>query len=408
MVGASTTDAFDPDQAGPPLQPENEQRTGSRRVAVCLDWRFAVEVLHEARFYEARPDHSVLCTLCPHDCHIHDGGRGVCAVRYNRDGKLYTLVYDKVVSRGIDPIEKKPLFNFLPGSSAYSIATVGCNLRCSFCQNWQISQWPKEHLPKSVQSGSGREAAQAVCPQIETVEQAMVGEQVTPQQIVDVAVATGSKSIAYTYTEPTIFYELACDTAVLARKKGLKNIFVTNGYTGKEALRELATVLDAANVDLKFFKPESYKHISRARLEPILDTIRLYRELGVWVEVTTLVIPGVNDSDEELKRIADFLVSVGAEVPWHVSQFYPAYKMLAKPVTPVETLRRAANIGRSAGLRYVYEGNVPGEPGENTYCYRCKALLIERYGFRVRKNRISKDCCPDCRAKIDGVGMSAD
>lgn len=365
-----------------------------------------MEVLHEARFYEARPDRSVLCTLCPHDCHIHDGGRGVCAVRFNRGGTLYTLVYDKVVARGIDPVEKKPLFHFLPGSSAYSIATVGCNLRCSFCQNWQISQWPKEHLPKNVVPAAGRDAAQPVCPQLEAAGHAVVGEHVTPREIVDVALATGSKSIAYTYTEPTIFYELAYDTAVLARAKGLKNIFVTNGFTAKETLQELATVLDAANVDLKFFRPESYKHISRARLEPILDTIRLYRELGVWVEVTTLVVPGVNDSDEELRGIAEFLVSVGREIPWHVSQFYPDYKMLARPVTPVETLRRAADIGRKAGLRYVYEGNVPGEKGENTYCYQCKALLVERYGFRVRGNRISKGCCPDCSAKIDGVGMS--
>jgi pyruvate formate lyase activating enzyme len=370
-----------------------------------------VETLHEAQFYEARADRSVLCTLCPHDCHIHDGGRGVCAVRFNRAGKLYTLVYDKVIARGIDPVEKKPLFHFLPGSSAYSIATVGCNLRCSFCQNWQISQWPKEHLPKGVATGAGKEtaeAAQPACPQLEALEEAVTGEHVTPQQIVDVAVATGSQSIAYTYTEPTVFYELAYDTAVLARARGLKNIFVTNGFTGTEALRKLANVLDAANVDLKFFKPESYKRISRARLEPILEAIRLYRQLGVWVEVTTLVVPEVNDSDDELRGIAEFVASVGPEIPWHVSQFYPAYKMLARPVTPLETLRRAAQIGRDAGLRYVYEGNVPGEKGENTYCYRCKGLLIERYGFRVRRNRISKGCCPDCRAKIDGVGMSAD
>ena len=272
-----------------------------------------MEALHEGRFYEARADKSVVCTLCPHDCHIHDGGRGVCAVRYSRGGRLYTLVYDKVISREIDPIEKKPLFHFLPGSSAYSIATVGCNLRCSFCQNWQISQWPKEHLPKSI-AVADRQPAEPVCPQLEAVGDRVMGEHVAPQQIVDVALATGSRSIANTYTEPTVFYELAYDTAVLARKKGLKNVFVTNGFTGNEALRELATVLDAANVDLKFYRPESYKHISRARLEPILDAIRLYRELGVWVEVTTLVVPGVNDTDEELRGIAEFVKSVGAEI----------------------------------------------------------------------------------------------
>jgi len=283
---------------------------------------------------------------------------------------------------------------------------VGCNLRCSFCQNWQISQWPKEHLPKNVESGGVAKPGEPMCPQLEAVDEAVMGQPVTPQQIVDAAVATGSRSIAYTYTEPTVFYELAYDTAVLARERGLKNVFVTNGFTGKEALRELSTVLDAANVDLKFFKPQSYTHISRARRDPILDAIRLYHELGVWIEVTTLVIPGVNDTDEELRDIANFLKSVGPEVPWHVSQFYPAYKMLARPVTPVETLRRAAEIGREAGLRYVYEGNVPGGEGENTSCWQCKALLVERYGYRVRKNRIANGCCPDCSAKIDGIGMS--
>lgn len=364
-----------------------------------------METLHEARFCRPLPDKAVVCTLCPHDCHIHDGGRGVCAVRFNRGGKLYTLVYDKVVSQEIDPIEKKPLFHFLPGSRAYSVATVGCNLRCSFCQNWQISQWPKEYLPKNVQAEAPK-AGDPLCPQLEAANDAVLGEQVSPQQIVDGALATGCRSVAYTYTEPTIFYELAYDTALLARKRGLKNVFVTNGFIGKEALQELAKVLDAANVDLKFFNPRSYAHISRARLEPILDSIRRYHELGVWIEVTTLVIPGVNDSEQELRDIAEFIASVGPEVPWHVSRFYPAYKMLSRQVTPIATLRRAAEIGRLAGLRYVYEGNVPGDKGENTYCHQCKALLIERYGFRVRENRISKGRCPECGTKADGVAMS--
>jgi pyruvate formate lyase activating enzyme len=362
-----------------------------------------MQALHEAQFYERLPGNEVRCTLCPHDCRIHDGGRGACAVRYNDRGVLYTLVYDKVVSREIDPIEKKPLFHFLPGTRAYSIATVGCNLRCAFCQNWDISQWPKEMLPR----GLAAEPAEPLCPQLAALEDAIVGERVTPRQIVDAALATGCRSIAYTYTEPTIFYELAFDTAVLARARGLKNVFVTNGFISEAPLRHLAAVLDAANVDLKFFDPESYKRISRARLEPILDAIRLYRALGVWVEVTTLVIPGVNDSDEELRNIARFVASVGGEVPWHVSQFYPAWKMLDRPVTPVETLRRAAEIGRAAGLRYVYEGNVPGESGENTWCPGCRALLIRRYGHRVLDNRMRGGECPECGFRIDGVGMSA-
>ena len=329
-------------------------------------------------------------------------------VRYNQSGTLYTLVYDKVVSRNVEPVEKKPLYHFHPGSSAYSIATVGCSLRCAFCQNWEISQWAKEHLPKRIGPSGKLEIQEPICPRLAELEEAIPGERVTPESIVEAALAAGASSIAYTYTEPTIFYELAYDTAVLAREQGLKNIFVTSGYINEAPLRELATVLDAANVDIKFFKEESYRHISRVRMQPILDAIRLYHELGVWLEVTTLVIPGINDSDEELKAIAEFVCSVGEEVPWHVSQFYPAYKMLDRPVTPMETLHRAGDIGRTAGLRYVYEGNVPGERGENTYCYNCNALLIDRYGFYVRANRIRNGRCPDCGAMIDGIGMGAE
>lgn len=362
--------------------------------------------LHEARFYETLADGKVLCTLCPHDCRIPDGTRGACGVRYNHAGKLYTLVYDKVVAREINPIEKKPLFHFLPGSSAYSISTVGCNMRCSFCQNWHISQWPKEHLPGHINTDEA-EVPEPICPQLAALEEQIAGEQVTPALLVEMALATGCESISYTFTEPTIFYELAYDTAVLARERGLKNNFVSNGFISEAPLRELATVLDGANIDLKFFTEHSYRHISRARLQPILDAIRLYHELGVWLEITTLVIPGLNDSDEELTQIAEFICSVGEEIPWHVTQYYPAYKMLDRPPTPVETLRRARKIGFAAGLRYVYEGNVPGEGGENTYCYACQVLLIERYGFFMRENRIRNDCCPECGAKIDGVGMSA-
>ncbi|HDP88492.1 MAG TPA: AmmeMemoRadiSam system radical SAM enzyme [Thioalkalivibrio sp.] len=358
--------------------------------------------MHEARYYTTLEDGKVLCTLCPHDCHIPEGARGACAVRYNRGGHLYTLVYDRVVSRLVEPVEKKPLFHFHPGSTAYSIGTVGCNMRCAFCQNWEISQWAKEHLPKHA---SGSAPMPLVCPALSELEGRVPGEPVTPEGIVESALAAGATSIAYTYTEPTIFYELAYDTAVLARQQGLKNIFVTNGFISEQPLRDLAEVLDAANVDLKFFSDESYRHISRARLEPILDAIRLYHELGVWVEVTTLVIPGVNDSEQELKDIAEFVHSVGEDVPWHVSKFYPAWKMMDTAVTPVETLRRAVEIGQEAGLRYVYEGNVPGERSESTWCPHCGALLIERHGFRVRANRIQNGACPDCGTSIDGVGL---
>jgi pyruvate formate lyase activating enzyme len=237
-----------------------------------------MSTLHEAWFYETLPDGKVLCSLCPHDCRIPEGARGACAVRYNHKGKLYTLVYDKVTAREINPIEKKPLFHFHPASSAYSISTVGCNLRCSFCQNWDISQWPKEHLAKHIESGE-EVGNEVICPQLLAMEREVAGETVTPRKIVDAAKATGCLSISYTFTEPTIFYELAYETAVMAREEGLKNNFVSNGFISEEPIRQLATVLDAINIDLKFFREKSYRRISRARLQPILEAIRLS---GLW------------------------------------------------------------------------------------------------------------------------------
>lgn len=360
--------------------------------------------MHEARFYQALPNAEVLCTLCPHDCHIADGGRGACGVRYNRAGTLYTLVYDKVVAREVNPIEKKPLFHFFPGSLAYSISTVGCNLRCAFCQNWDISQWPKAHLPKRIEDVPENQV-EPICPQLAAMEASIPGETITPQILVEAAKANDCVSISYTFTEPTIFFELAYDTAVLAHEQGLKNNFVSNGFISEAPLRELATVLDAANIDLKFFREETYRRISRARLQPVLDAIRLYHALGVWLEVTTLIVPGLNDSDEELTQIAEFLCAIDPAIPWHVTQYYPAYKLLDRPPTPIATLRRARQIGLKAGLRYVYEGNVPGEGGENTYCYNCQSLLIQRYGFFTLRNRLRSGCCPDCGTAIDGVGM---
>lgn len=361
--------------------------------------------IHEARFYELLAEDKVMCTLCPHDCHIADGAHGACGVRLNHHGKLYTLVYDRVIARNVDPIEKKPLFHFQPGSKSYSISTVGCNLRCSFCQNWDISQWPKEHLPKRFDWTQNHPPDEPVCTQLESIRRQIPGERVTPAEIVDAALRCGATSIAYTYTEPTIFYELAYDTAELAHQAGLKNVFVTSGFINEQPLREIAPLLDAANIDLKYFKDESYRKISRVRLEPILEAIRLYHELGVWIEVTTLVIPGLNDSEEELGQIAEFVRSVGEEVPWHISQFYPAYKMLDRPRTPLGTLHRAREIGLEAGLRYVYEGNVPGQGNENTYCWQCGEMLIGRHGFFIQSNRISNSRCPDCGATIDGVEL---
>jgi pyruvate formate lyase activating enzyme len=333
----------------------------------------------EALLYEKLKAGKVHCALCAHRCVIESGKRGICAVRENRDGTLYTLVYGKVVASHVDPIEKKPLFHFLPGSKSYSVATAGCNFRCEHCQNYEISQLP-------------RERPDLVVP----------GQEMTPGEVVEAAARSGSESIAYTYTEPTIFFEFALDCAKLARERGIRNVFVSNGFMTPESARLMAPYLDADNIDLKGGK-EFYKNVCSARLGPVQKTIRLMKELGVWVEVTTLVIPGLNDSDEDLGEIAGFISSVDPAIPWHVSQFYPTYKMLDRPRTPVETLRRARKIGFREGLRFVYEGNVPGEGGESTYCPSCGEPLIERFGYEIVSSRLKDSSCPACGEKIEGV-----
>jgi pyruvate formate lyase activating enzyme len=334
--------------------------------------------MKEAMFYEKLAGADVTCRLCAHNCLIHNGHRGICAVRENKEGTLYSLVYGKVISMNIDPIEKKPLFHFLPASTSFSIATVGCNFRCKHCQNYEISQFPRERKFE------------------------IPGRDMTPEGIVNAAVHNNCNSISYTYTEPTIFFEFAHDCAVLAHEKGVGNVFVSNGYTGPDAARLIAPYLDGNNVDLKG-SDRFYREICGAKLEPVKETITLMKELGVWLEVTTLIIPDLNDSDKDLTDIAEFICSVDSGIPWHVSQFYPTYKLLDKPRTPVETLRKAREIGFRAGLKYVYEGNVPGEGGENTYCPSCKDLLIGRIGYRILENRIDNGKCPKCGTEIEGV-----
>ena len=336
--------------------------------------------MKEAMFYESL-EGKARCRLCNHQCVITEGKRGICSVRENRGGRLYSLVYGRSVATGIDPIEKKPFFNFYPGSTAYSISTAGCNFRCLNCQNWEISQMPK-----------GKEGK-------------IVGEELLPEKIVTEAGSRGCRSIAYTYTEPTIFFEYAYDTAKLAHKEGIKNVFVTNGYTSSEAIKEIAPFLDAANIDLKGYSEDFYHEVCGAKLQPVLDNIRLYKELGVWVEVTTLLIPGYSDDENQLKGIAAFIKSVDENIPWHVTAFYPAFKLLDVPPTSVESLRKARDLGLKAGLRYVYEGNVPGEGGENTYCYSCGEPVIKRYGLEIIENKLTDGKCPKCKIQIDGVGL---
>ena len=331
-----------------------------------------------AMLFETLEDGKAACLLCSHRCRIGPSKSGICGVRHNRGGKLETLVYGEVIAAHVDPIEKKPLYHYLPGTRSFSIATVGCNFRCSFCQNWQISQATK---------GRGFETG---------------GQPLTPEEVVASARRHDCRSVSYTYTEPTVFFEYAFDTARLARAAGLGNVFVTNGFMTPEALETISPFLDACNVDLKSFRDESYKKICQARLQPVLDSIRLMRRLGIWVEVTTLVVPGLNDSSPELRDIARFIAGIDPDIPWHISRFHPDFEYAEAVPTPLETLRRAAVIGREQGLRFIYVGNVRGE-AEDTNCPDCGALLIRRSGFEVSSIRLRGGACPSCRRTIAGV-----
>jgi pyruvate formate lyase activating enzyme len=322
---------------------------------------------------------TVECFLCNHHCHIKEGKRGLCQVRENRDGVLYSLVYGQLISQNVDPIEKKPLFHMLPGSLSYSIATVGCNFRCSHCQNYDISQYPRLH------------------------HGAIAGNKTTADQVVTTAQEYGCQSISYTYIEPTIFFEFAYECAQLAHDRGIKNVFVSNGYTSPEATRKIAPFLDGNNIDLKAFTDKFYHEVCGAKLAPVLDTIQLMKELGVWVEVTTLVIPGWNDSEEELQQIAQFIKGIDIDMPWHVTRFHPTFKMTDREATPVATLEKARNIGLTEGLKNVFVGNIPGEEGESTICPRCGAMVIERRGFTILSQNMENGRCGNCDESIAGV-----
>lgn len=331
-------------------------------------------MMKEAMLYEKLRDSGAHCCLCSHRCKIQPGKFGICGVRQNIEGKLYTITYGDIVAAHVDPVEKKPIYHFLPGSFSYSIAAAGCNFKCSFCQNWEISQFSRD--------GS------------------VSGEALKPGDIVEEAKRNNCRSISYTYTEPTIFFEYAYDTARLARKEGLYNNFVTNGYMTQEALEAIRPYLDSANVDLKGFSEEFYQKFCQAHLEPVLESIKMMKKLGIWVEVTTLVVPGRNDSEKDLRGIAEFIAGAGKEIPWHVSRFYPDYKYLNSFPTPIETLKKARTIGEKAGLRYIYLGNV--SDGNDTYCHNCESLLIKRSGFDVVQNKITDSKCPECGTAIDG------
>ncbi len=334
--------------------------------------------MKEALLYEKLENKSVHCYLCAHHCRIAQGNFGFCGVRQNIEGVLYTHVYTRQVAMHVDPIEKKPLYHFLPGTFSFSIATLGCNFRCGFCQNWEISQ---------------RSFVGTVKPE---------GEETLPKEIVTAAIENNCRSISYTYTEPTIFFEYALETAELAALKKLRNVFVTNGYMTEEMLGMAKSYLDAANVDLKFFKDSSYKKFCSGTLQPVLDSIRLMKKMGIWVEITTLVVTGENDSREELSGIAEFIAGIDTDIPWHISRFHPDYKFIDHQATPVETLKMAQQIGYDAGLRYIYVGNVYGW-GNDTLCHSCKKLLVKREGFNILEYNIKEGKCPFCNTDIPGV-----
>jgi len=339
-------------------------------------------VMKEALLYDKLEENKVRCNLCAHRCVIAEGRKGVCQVRRNVQGVLETLVYGRIISGNVDPVEKKPLYHFYPGSTAYSIATPGCNFRCEWCQNYEISQMPRER-------------------------DLIMGHQATPEQIVADCMRVGSRSIAYTYTEPTVFFEYAYDIARLARQAGIANIFVTNGFMTEEMLELLCPYLDAANVDLKAFRDETYRRRIGGRLQPVLDSLKKMKQQRVWVEVTTLIIPGINDEPAELQDIAAFIATeLGRETPWHVSRFFPMYKMTDTFPTPVSTLERAIAIGAQAGLHYIYAGNLHDE--SNTVCHRCGHTLVRRIGYQVTSKRVTSDGkCPNCGEPVAGIGMSA-
>ena len=323
------------------------------------------------------PPKSVECTLCPKACRLAPGQRGDCRVRVNDEGKLYSLVYGKVCAVNVDPVEKKPMFHFLPGSGAFSIATAGCNLHCLFCQNWEISQTDPEDASNS---------------------------DLPPERVVALAARAGCASIAYTYSEPVVFYEYVHDTSAIARDKGIRNIMVTAGFINTHPLRSLCKVVDGANVDLKGFTEKYYREVCFGNLRTVLDTLVTMREEGVVLEVTNLIVPTMNDDMDEIRRMCRWMAAeLGEEVPLHFSRFTPMYKLKDLPPTPVKTLQLAREAALDAGLKYVYTGNVPGDPGEDTFCPACGRLVIDRYGYRILKYDVVDGKCGFCGEGLYGL-----
>jgi pyruvate formate lyase activating enzyme len=337
------------------------------------DTRFIVE----AKFYQKLANRKIKCKLCPRECAVGDKERGYCGVRENRGGTYYSLVHSRVCAAHVDPIEKKPLFHYLPGTTAFSIATAGCNVNCKFCQNWEISQSRPEQIP---------------------------ADYVSPQRVAEIAQQYKCPTIAYTYSEPVVFAEYLMDAADAGHAAGVRSIVVSNGYMQEEALKAAYGKMDAVKIDLKSFTESYYKQVVTGQLKPVLDSLVTLRKMGKWTEIVYLVLPTLNDSDKEFRGLAQWIkANLGADVPLHFTQFHPEYLLKNLPFTPVPTLERAKAIADAEGLHYVYIGNVPGHPSQNTYCSKCRKMLVERVGFTASQMLIRKNCCPFCQQPIPGV-----
>jgi len=337
------------------------------------DARYTVE----AKFYQKLASRKIKCKLCPRECVVGDKERGYCGVRENHGGVYYTLVHSRVCAAHVDPVEKKPLFHYLPGSIAFSLATAGCNVNCKFCQNWDISQSRPEQVPS---------------------------EYVPPQRVAKLAKQYNCPTIAYTYSEPVIFAEYLMDAADAGHAAGIRSIVVSNGYMQEESLKAAYGKMDAVKIDLKSFSESYYRQVVSGQLKPVLDSLVTLRKLGKWTEIVYLVLPTLNDSDEEFRGLARWVkTNLGADVPLHFTQFHPEYLLKNLPITPVQTLERAKAIADAEGLHYVYIGNVPGHPAQNTYCPKCRKMLVERVGFTAGQMLIRKNCCPFCQHPIPGI-----
>ncbi len=346
---------------------------GSKKLWAAND---DVRFVKKARYFDTLQHRKIKCKLCPRECVIDDHERGYCGVRENRDGQYYTLVYARPCTYHVDPIEKKPLFHFLPGSTAFSIATAGCNLNCKFCQNWQISQVTPEQINSYY---------------------------LPPEQVAKLSADYRAESMAYTYNEPTIFFEFMYDTAIQAKKYDLNNVVITAGFIQQQPVEDLCKVVDAIKIDLKAFRQKYYEHIVRGELKPVLKAIETIHKQNVWLEIVYLVVPTLNDGEDEIRDLARWMKqNIGPDVPIHFTRFYPQYLLKNLPPTPISTLERCKAIADAEGLHYVYIGNVPGHSAEHTYCPRCNKILIERMGFVVRRNALKNGHCPDCGTKIPG------